>query len=341
MKPIRLDANQPSRFYRGGSAIERFRGVSSNDEYVPEDWIGSTTAVFGEEPRGLTVLADGRLLRDAVTAEPEAFLGSAHVSRFGADSALLVKLLDAGERLPVHVHPDRTFAHEHLGARYGKSEAWLIVEAGGDRPLLYLGFREKVDLATLADWVARQDRASMLAALNELPVEPGDCVFVPGGTPHSIGKGVFMVEVQEPSDLGAMLDWSGFELGGPDKAEMGLGFDVALGCVRRTALGSEELSSWIRRSKDAPEIRAGARSVVPPEAKPFFRAEWLRPLPVVALEPSYAILVVVDGAGRLETEDGALDLARGETVLVPHAAGAGELSGSIEVVRCLPPLPEE
>jgi len=341
VKPIRLDANQPSRLYRGGPAIARFRGVSSSDGYVPEDWVGSTTAIFGKEPRGLTVLPDGRLLRDAIAAEPEAFLGAAHVSRFGADTALLVKLLDAGEQLPVHSHPDRAFAREHLGARYGKSEVWLIVEAGGERPLLHVGFREDVEAETLADWVSRQDHTRMLEALNEVPVAPGDCIYVPGGTPHSIGKGVFMVEVQEPSDLGVMLDWSGFEIGGPEEADMGLGFDVALGCVRRTALGSEELDSWTRRSKYAPEIRPGARSVVPPEAEQFFRAEWLRPEPVVALEPSYSILVVVDGDGRLETRDGALDLARGETVLVPYAAGAGELSGQIEVVRCLPPLPEE
>lgn len=341
MKPIRLDANRPRQFYRGGSTIARFRGMSSSDGYLPEDWVGSTTTIFGEDLQGLTVLDDGRLLRDAVAAEPEAFLGPAHVSRFGSDPALLVKLLDAGERLPIHAHPDRAFAHEQLGTHYGKSEAWLIIEASGDQPLLYLGFRENVDLATLADWVAQQNRASMLAALNEVPIEPGDCIFVPGGTPHSIGEGVFMVEVQEPSDLGAMLDWSSFELGGFEKADMGLGFDVALGCVRRTALGSEELRAWTRRSKDAPEIRAGARSVIPPEAEQFFRAEWLRPEPDVALEPSYSILVVVDGAGRLETEDGALVLARGETVLVPYAAGAGELSGSVDVVRCLPPLPEE
>ena len=340
MSAILLPPNQPSRFYRGGPAIARFRGLPSVDDHVPEDWVGSTTSLLGDDASGRTVLPDGRLLVDAIAAAPAAFLGEDHVRAFGPDPAMLVKLLDAGERLPVHAHPDREFARQRLGARFGKSEAWLILSADGDDASLHLGFRDDVGRDTLMDWVVRQDVTAMLAALNEITVEPGDSVYVPAGTPHAIGEGVLMVEVQEPSDLGVMLEWSSFGLR-PDDATMGLGFDAALGCVRRAAVGPDELASWRRSSATAPETRPGARSAVPPEAEPFFRAEWLRPDPVVELEPSFSILVGVDGAGRLETEAESLDLAAGETVLVAHAAGAGELSGGVAAIRCLPPRPEE
>jgi mannose-6-phosphate isomerase len=253
---------------------------------------------------------------------------------------MLVKLLDAGERLPVHAHPDREFARERLGARFGKSEAWLILAADGENASLHLGFREDVGVDALMDWVVRQDAPAMLAALNEIAVEPGDSIYVPAGTPHAIGEGVLMVEVQEPSDLGVMLEWASFGLRSED-ATMGLGFDVALGCVRRTAVGPEELASWRRSSATAPETRPGARSAVPADAETFFRAEWIHPDPVVELEPAFSILVAVDGAGRLESEAGSLDLAAGETVLVAHAAGAAELSGGVTAIRCLPPRPEE
>ncbi|MGZ4399336.1 MAG: class I mannose-6-phosphate isomerase [Gaiellaceae bacterium] len=340
MKPIPLPANQPSRFYRGGAAIARFRGVPSSDPYVPEDWVGSTTTLLGENRLGLTLLADGRPLREAIAAEPELFLGPEHLRRFGPEPRVLVKLLDAGERLPVHAHPDGAFASRELGAANGKSEAWLIIGAEGDRPLLNLGFREDMDSERLAAWIASQDVESMLAALNEVPVAYGDCVYVPAGTPHSIGEGILMVEVQEPSDLGVMLEWSTFGIAA-EEASMGLGFEVALDGVRQSAVGLDELASWRRQSVDAPLVRPGARTVVPPEAERFFRAEWLKPDPVVSMEPSFAILVAVSGSGRLETEDGALDLARGETVLVPHAAGAAELTGEVELIRCLAPRPEE
>ena len=84
VKPIRLDANQLHHFYRGGERIARFRGIPSEDPYAPEDWVGSTTARFGEDGRGLTVLADGGTLRDAIAAAPEPFLGAAHVESLRA-----------------------------------------------------------------------------------------------------------------------------------------------------------------------------------------------------------------------------------------------------------------
>jgi mannose-6-phosphate isomerase len=340
MKPILLGPNQPARFYRGGPAIARFRGLSPNGDNVPEDWVASTTAIFGDGSRGLTVLPDGRLLRDAVAAESEGFLGPEHVRHFGADPALLVKLLDAGERLPVHAHPDRRFAHDRLGAPHGKSEAWLIVGVEGAQTRIHLGFREDVEPAALAEWVSAQDGAAMLAALNEVSVAPGDCIYVPAGTPHSIGEGVLMVEVQEPSDLGVLLEWSRFGLERPEEATMGLGFDVAVECVRRAAVDRDELASWTRRSDEGPEVRPGARPVVPAAAERFFRAEWLRPAPSVALAAGYSVLVVVSGAGQLDTDGGALGLVQGNTVLLPHAAGAGELTGAVEAVRCLPPRVE-
>jgi len=341
VKPIRLAANQPHRFYRGGEAIARFRGLSLADQYVPEDWVGSTTTLFGEATAGLSVLPDGRVLRDALAAQPEAFLGAAHVARYGADPALLVKLLDAGERLPVHAHPDRRFAQQHLGLRYGKTEAWLIVETRGEHGSVWLGFREGIDRTTLARWVERQEHAPMLAALHELRVGAGDCIFVPAGLPHAIGAGVFLVEVQEPSDLSLLLEWAGFAVDGPRDGHLGLGFDIALDSVTLEGPEPAELAALHRRPSEQPEVRPGARRLLPVGTESYFRAEALRPDPRVLLEASFSILVVLDGRGQLETErGGTLELRRGETVLVPYAAGAAELEGEIEAIRCLPPPPE-
>ena len=339
MKPIRLGANQLHHFYRGGERIARFRGILSEDPYAPEDWVGSTTSRFGEGDRGLTVLAEGGTLRDAIAAAPEPFLGAAHVSRFGPDPALLVKLLDAGQRLPVHCHPDRDFAHEHLGLATGKTETWLIVESEGAS--VHLGFREDVEADVVAGWVERQDRDAMLGALHELPVAPGDRVYVPAGLPHAIGEGILLVELQEPADLSVLLEYEGFQLDGPRDGHLGLGWDLALRCLDRGALGPGELAHLKAAASDLPEVRPGATTLLPPEADAFFRAERLRPGPGAALEPGFSILVAVAGHGRLETERGdRVDLAYGDTVLVPYGAGAAELTGEIDVLRCLPPKPE-
>ena len=62
MNAVKLAPNQLHRFYRGGEAIARFRGVALHDEYAPEDWIGSTTTIHGENGQGLSALPDGRLV---------------------------------------------------------------------------------------------------------------------------------------------------------------------------------------------------------------------------------------------------------------------------------------
>jgi mannose-6-phosphate isomerase len=90
------------------------------------------------------------------------------------------------------------------------------------------------------------------------------------------------------------------------------------------------------------EVRQGVRALLVPEADPYFRAERLQPLPTATLEASFSILVVLAGEGRLETErGGTFDVRRGETLLLPYAAGAGRLTGDVDAVRCLPPLPTE
>lgn len=341
MTPVLLPANRFRRFYAGGAAIAALRGIDHADDHTPEDWVGSTTRAFGADRDGLSPLPDGTLLADAVAADPAAFLGPAHAEAFGADPALLVKLLDAGERLPVHVHPDRAFAARHLGCRNGKTEAWVVIGTRGHEPVVHLGFRDDVDPGTLAAWVDGQATAEMLGTLHRVPVAPGDTVLVPAGTPHAIGEGVFLVELQEPTDFSVLLEWEGFEIDGRRAGHLGLGFDLALQCVDRGAFEADRLSHCRTdrpRPADAPD---GVRPLLPTDADPFFRAERVRPDPVAHLDAGFAVLVVLDGSGKVDTRAGGrMDVRRGDTLLVPHAAGEATVRGDVDIVRCRPPAPE-
>jgi mannose-6-phosphate isomerase len=335
-----LDPNQLRRFYRGGDAIARFRGLDAAGA-GPEDWVASTTAAFGERDLGLSRLPDGRLLAEAVGQDPEWFLGPEHVAAYGADPGLLVKLLDAGERLPVHCHPDRAFSRAHLGCAHGKTEAWVVLAAEGADPCVYLGFREDVPAGVLAGWVARQDVPSLVGALNKLPVVAGDSVLVPAGTPHAIGPGVFLVELQEPTDFSVLLEWQGFLADGAGSGDLGLGYELVLSSVDRSGWGSERLAG-VRRDGGQAGPPGGTARLLPEQADPFFRAERLRPGGTLEVPAGYAVLIVTSGSGTLRPEHGGeLALAAGMTVLVPHASGAARLTGDVEVVRCLPPAPEQ
>jgi mannose-6-phosphate isomerase len=339
VKPIPLAANRFPRFYRGGSAIDELRRAApgADGAFLPEDWVGSTTAAFGSTGDGLTRLDDGRTLRETIGSDPEGFLGPGHAEAYGDDPALLVKLLHAGERLPVHCHPDRDFARRHLGCPWGKTEAWVIVAADGPGPVVHLGFREDMDPARLAGLVEAQRVDDLLATLNAVPVAAGDTVLVPAGIPHAIGQGVLLVELQEPTDFSVLLEWEGFTIDGRADGHLGLGFDLALGAVDRAGWSRDRLDRL--RGGRGP-ARPGAERLFPAEADPFFRAERLRPDPDAALEPAFSILVVTEGSGRLETGGGSLGLGRGDTVLVPFAAGPGAVRGRLEAVRCLPPVPD-
>ncbi|HEV3012375.1 MAG TPA: class I mannose-6-phosphate isomerase [Actinomycetota bacterium] len=333
-----MAANRFPRFYRGGSAIDELRGGAPGADgvFLPEDWVGSTTAAFGSVSEGLTRLEDGRTLREAIRADPEGFLGRSHAEAYGDDPALLVKLLHAGERLPVHCHPDRDFARRHLGCPWGKTEAWVIVGAAGPDPVVHLGFREDMDPGRLAELVEIQRVEALLTGLNTVPVAAGDTVLVPAGMPHAIGQGVLLVELQEPTDFSVLLEWEGFAIDGRAEGHLGLGFDLALGCVDRAGWTPARVER-LRGGRGL--VRPGAERLFPAEADPFFRAERLRPDPAVSLAAAFSILVVTEGSGQLETRGGFLDLGRGDTVLIPFAAGSGTVRGRLEAVRCLPPDP--
>jgi mannose-6-phosphate isomerase len=328
MRPQVLDANQPlDRFYAGGRRIAAFRGVPSMHRNVPEDWVASTTTLFGETAKGLSRLPDGRLLLDAVRTDPEAWLGPDHVGVFGDDTTLLVKLLDAGQRLPVHAHPDMAFSEKHLGLAHGKTEAWVFLQ----QATVHLAFRREVSEEDLARWVDEQDVKAMLGVMHTLPVERGDAVLIPAGMPHAIGEGAFLVELQEPTDLSILLEWTGFDIDRAKLGHLGLGFETVLRAVDRHAW------SW-----EAVEALRGARSGstgdLLPDAAAFFRVQRTRGS--IEWEAGYAVLVVTDGVGCLGTiEAEPLPLHAGQTVVVPFAAGPCRLEGDtqLEVLHCRPP----
>ena len=213
-------------------------------------------------------------------------------------------------------HPGRAFAREHLGSAHGKTEAWLIVEAEPGAEVR-VGWRSDQDRDTIADWVRDQDSGAMMDALHAWPVQAGDAVFVPAGTAHAIGAGILMVELQEPTDFSILLEHDQFGVTDEAGATLGLGWEKAIEALDRQAT-------------DAPE----PSPTLPEAAAAYFRAEHVAA--PATLDPGFSILVVLDGSGRV----GGLEVARGDTVLVPHAAGATQLEGSVEILRCRPPAPD-
>jgi mannose-6-phosphate isomerase len=115
---------------------------------------------------------------------------------------LLVKFLDAHDRLSLQVHPDDEQARRLGRGPRGKTEAWLVLFAE-PRARLYTGLKCGVDRVA---FVEALDAGQIEECLNGYEVRPGDCVFVPAGTVHAIGEGVVLAEIQQASDVTFRID---------------------------------------------------------------------------------------------------------------------------------------
>lgn len=340
--PMRLPDNRVPVYYAGGAAISEFRALPSPVE-GPEDWVGSLVALpesirpRDADPRvGMSRLDDGRVLRDLVLDDPQGWLGPNLAGSFDGTSALLVKLLDAGERLPVHCHPSRDFARRHLDSIFGKTEGWIILAAERGASV-WVGLERDVDRSTLARWIAEQDVSSMLAAMQRVDVAAGDVVYVPAGLPHAIGPGIMLTELQEPTSFSVLAEYEAFGLQ-PEAATLGLGWEVAQECFDLRSV-SHRMTDILPQSTILHRSSEGTiESLFPQGSEDYFTALRVRVAGRLVLSgPSFSIAVVTDGEGSIVWDDGDTRVVRGDTLVIPFGAGIPEIVGNAELIMCLPP----
>lgn len=133
-------------------------------------------------------------------------VGRAGNSRYGARFPLLIKLIDAESWLSLQVHPDDRQARSLSGpGAVGKHEAWYVIAARTGATLIIgphpAADTERLGKAVRAGFVERE-------LLEANPADEGMVVDIVPGTMHSIGPGVLLYEVQQPTDLTYRIsDW--------------------------------------------------------------------------------------------------------------------------------------
>ena len=178
----------------GGKRIAEFKGLPSQGDHVGESW------ELSPMPGHVSVVKNGpyrgQHLDKLVETFPIRILGNDVYERFGAKFPLLIKFIDSNDDLSIQVHPDDALAlkrHDSLG----KTEMWYSI-APAEGAYLYAGFSEKL---TPEQFKERVKDNTIVAALNKFYTHPGDVFFLPAGRVHSIGRGNFVLEIQEASDI--------------------------------------------------------------------------------------------------------------------------------------------
>ena len=208
--PIKLTSARAWRTYIGGSQIDAIHGIQGGaDTQFPEEWIMSIVCARnpGREHirnEGMSCL-EGRdqSLLSYITEDPAATLGKAHADKLGATTGVLVKIIDAGERLTIQAHPSRAKAPALFNSPFGKTECWHILGGrtiDGEEPCIYMGFKPGITRQRWKEIFDTQDIPAMLDALHKFPVKAGETYLICGGVPHAIGAGCLLVEIQEPTD---------------------------------------------------------------------------------------------------------------------------------------------
>ena len=200
----------------GGRSLAHLFGrplPGEDDTLIGESWeiadLSQTSASGGGGAAERSIVADGPLagtsFHDAIAAHGRDLLGDLPLTDAG-EFPLLVKFLDAQQHLSVQVHPSPAYAAAHADAHL-KSEAWYIVDAEPGA-VIYKGVREGVTAEAFRAALKANTDEAVLPLLVEVPVQPGDCHYLPSGTCHALGAGIVVAEVQTPSDTTfRVYDW--------------------------------------------------------------------------------------------------------------------------------------
>ena len=254
----------------------------------------------------------GKTLNELIKYYGRSLLGDScrDISHF----PLLVKIIDAGERLSLQVHPDDNACRELGSGAEPKTEMWYIISAEPGAKIL-AGLSEKATRHHLRELISSPDVERLLQIY---PSQPGDAYFIPSGTLHAIGAGNLILEIQQNSDTTYRIsDWGRVDANGNSRE-------------LHVEQGIKSVNFMNRKS---PRI-AGAVDKVKRNRKydvvsicPYFNVADLRLVESRMDDTkgkSFHLLSSINSRFAVTTLNGNYTetVERGETVMIPAAAGS-------------------
>ncbi len=292
----------------GGRSLARLYGKAlPSDVPIGESW------EICDRPGDASVVAHGPLagkdLHWLVENRHTELLGDARLE--GGRFPLLIKLLDAQDKLSLQVHPPASRSVELHGEP--KTEMWFIAEAAPGAEL-YVGLKSGV---TRADFERRIQDGRVAECFHRLPVQAGDAMFLPSGRVHAIGAGLVIFEIQQNSDTTyRVFDWNRAGLDGRPRE-----LHVA------QSLASIDFNDFEPTLAGGAEVRVANCLVRQLVCDPLFKVELFRAQgdDRISLAASRMQLIGVV-AGEVRIQDGSTPVLRaGDFCLLPASLPQVEL----------------
>ena len=300
----------------GGRKIAEFlnRELPEGNHYA-ESWDVSN------HPAGQSVISNGplkgQLLQDVFESDRTALLGP-HAGENFTRFPLMVKFLDANKQLSVQVHPNEEYVSKNDLSDAAKAEAWVILDViPGSQ--ISLGFNQPVTPKKIAGALKT---GSLEEILFSFEPAPGECYFLPPGTVHSLGAGIFLYEVQQCSNLTFRLyDWNRTD-------EYGRSRELHV----KEALETLCPEHWNSKPTIPEQVEAGRELLVDAEQFCLERLTFTAETPGHQLDcaKSCRVLTVISGTLRVPGLEEVLQ--KGDSVILPSDLGKVTLESTEAVV---------
>ncbi|MEO9274915.1 class I mannose-6-phosphate isomerase [Marinomonas sp. 5E14-1] len=353
-KIVRFTSNRVWRTYTGGKILDQLeQKADPQDSHFPEDWIGSTTQAVNsgreEVVEGVShaIVGEKNVRFDELLAlDPNYFLGEKHTKAFDVNPMLLVKFLDSSVRLHFQAHPTAEFAREHLNSNHGKAEGYYILAVREDtpEPYVYVGFQHPPSRSAFKEMIETQNISAMEDCFEKVAVKPGDCLFIPGGSPHAIGEGILMVEIMEPSDWAVRFEFTKAGYTMPEEARfMKRDLEFCMDVFDFTQLSVEEaIDKFYQKPKVERHYSESAfqESLIDGKVTDKFRVKKSTITGSVdKSEGDFYIGIVVSGECHLKIGDEVTRLKKLDRFFCPAGVDVVNITAesTVEILECYPP----
>ena len=224
---------------------------------------------------------------------------------------LLIKLIDAKDKLSIQVHPDEEYANKRHN-KHGKNEMWYVMDTYGDAKLL-IGLKENVTKEDLKKAIDNKENIEDM--FNYFDIKKGDAFYIPSGCIHAILGNVIIAEIQTPSDVTYRLyDWNRVDKNGKSRE---LHIEDSFNVIKN-------INAFSLKSSKNNKIKTNTLEINTVFTNDYFTTEEYiinGDYSSKTNEESFEIIIVLEGNGTIESSVNSVDLKIGKTVLVPASLG--------------------